>query len=84
VRTILVELPAWQWLGALVARLAVGMLFLLSGCGKLFVPKRREQMRETLIAARIPFPTANAMFVSIVEFVCGFLLVVGIVTLSRV
>jgi putative oxidoreductase len=80
VRTFLSELQAWQWLGVLVARLTVGLLFFLSGCGKLFVPERREQMRETLVAAHVPFPDFNAVFVSTVEFVFGFLLVLGALT----
>jgi putative oxidoreductase len=70
----------WQWLGALIARLAAGLLFFLSGRSKLFVPERREQMRETLVAARIPFAGVNAIFVSTVEFVFGFLLILGMLT----
>jgi uncharacterized membrane protein YphA (DoxX/SURF4 family) len=50
------ELHSWQWLGILLARLAVGSLFFLSGRGKLFVPERREQMRQTLVEADVPFP----------------------------
>ena len=80
VRTVLVELHAWQWLGILMARLAVGLLFFLSGRGKLFVPERREQMRETLVAAHVPFPELNALLVSTVEFVFGLLLILGAVT----
>jgi putative oxidoreductase len=80
VRTFLSELHAWQWVGILVARIAVGSLFFLSGRDKLFVPDRREQMRETLIAAHIPFPEFNAIFVSIVEFGCGLLLILGALT----
>ena len=80
VRTFLAELHAWQWLGIFVARLAVGLLFFLSGRGKLFVPERREQMRETLREAHIPFPEFNAVFVSTVEFVFGALLVLGAAT----
>ncbi len=80
VRTFLSELHAWQWLGILVARLAVGLLFFLSDCSKLFVPERREQMRETLFAAHIPFPEFNALFVSMIEFVFGFLLILGALT----
>src|SRR6266705_1677183 len=80
VRTVLDELHAWQWLGILIARLAVGLLFFLSGRGKLFVPERREQMRETLVAAHVPFPELNALFVSIVEFGSGLLLILGAVT----
>ena len=80
VRTVLDELHAWQWLGILIARLAVGLLFFLSGRGKLFVPERREQMRETLVAAHVPFPELNALLVSTVEFVCGALLILGALT----
>jgi len=79
-RTLLTELPQWQWLGALIARLAVGLLFFLSGRGKLFVPARREQMRETLVAAGVPFASLNTIFVSTVEFVFGLLLVIGVLT----
>jgi len=80
VRIFLSELHAWQWIGILLARLAVGLLFFLSGRGKLFVPQRREQMRETLVAARVPFPEFNALFVSTVEFVFGLLLILGALT----
>jgi len=37
-------------------------------------------MRETLAAADIPFPDFNALFISMVEFVFGFLLIFGAVT----
>src|SRR5439155_13752508 len=80
VRTFLSELHAWQWLGIFMARLTVGLLFFLSGRGKLFVPERREQMRETLVAAHVPFPEFNALFVSAVECVFGLLLILGAVT----
>ena len=79
-RTLLTGLSEWQWLGALMARLAVGLLFFLSGRGKLLVPERREQMRESLVAAGIPFAGINAIFVSMVEFVFGLLLVLGALT----
>ena len=79
-RTLLTGLSEWQWLGALMARLVVGLLFFLSGRGKLFVPERREQMRESLVAAGIPFASINAIFVSTVEFVFGLLLILGALT----
>src|SRR3989442_10687041 len=79
-RTFLSELHAWEWLGILVARLAVGLLFFLSGRGKVFVKARRDQMRETVLAADIPFPNFTAVFVSTVEFVGGLFLVVGALT----
>ena len=80
VLTFLSELHSWEWVGILVARIAVGFLFFLSGRGKLFVPERREQMRQTLTEAHVPFPEFNALFVSTVEFVFGLLLVFGAIT----
>ena len=80
IRVLLNALQSWEWLGILLARLAVGSLFFLSGRGKLFAPERREQMRQTLIEAHVPFPGFNAVFVSTVEFVCGLLLVLGALT----
>src|SRR5712691_2184574 len=80
VRVFLAELHAWEWLGIFLARLAVGSLFLLSGRGKLFVNERREQMRQTLREARIPFPEFSAVFVSTVEFVFDLLLIAGAAT----
>jgi len=80
VRTFLSELHAWQWVGILVARIAVGLLFFLSGRSKLLIPERREQMRETLLAAHVPFPEFNTVFVSTVEFTFGLFLVIGLAT----
>ena len=80
VRIFVSELHSLEWIGILVARIAVGSLFFLSGRAKLFVRERREQMEKTLIEAHIPFPKFNAVFVSTVEFVCGLLLVLGAVT----
>jgi putative oxidoreductase len=73
-------LHSFEWVAIILARVAVGLLFFLSGRGKLFVPARRDQMRQTLIEARVPFPDLNAVFVSTVEFVCGLLLVIGALT----
>src|SRR4030095_6854318 len=77
IRTFINELHTWEWLAILLARLAVGLLFFLSGRGKLFVAERREQMRQTLVEAHVPFPDFNTIFVSMVEFVCGSFLVLG-------
>ena len=79
-RIFLSELHSLEWLGILLARVAVGLLFFLSGRGKLFVPERRQQMRQTLIEARIPCPDFNTVFASTVEFVCGLLLILGALT----
>jgi putative oxidoreductase len=73
-------LSQYEWIGILIARLAVGVLFALSGWGKLFVPSRREKMIKTLRAAAVPAPEANAVFVSSIEFVFGSLLAIGFLT----
>jgi putative oxidoreductase len=80
IRALVSELHRWQWIGIFAARLAVGLLFLVSGQGKLFVSERRRQMRATLESAHIPFPGVNSWFVSGVEFVFGLLLVFGALT----
>jgi putative oxidoreductase len=80
VGVFLSALHSWGWIGILLARLAVGSLFCLSGRGKLFLPERREQTRQTLIEAHVPFPYFNAVFVSAVEFVCGLLVILGALT----
>ena len=80
IRTILVDLHAGVWIGIFLARVTVGSAFLLSGAGKLFVNERREQMRQTIHDAGIPFPQFNALFVSAVEFVFGLLLILGAAT----
>ncbi len=79
-RIFVSELHSLEWVGILVARVAVGSVFFLSGRAKLVIRKRRQQMRQTLLEAHVPFPDFNALFVSIVEFVCGLLLVFGAVT----
>jgi uncharacterized membrane protein YphA (DoxX/SURF4 family) len=43
-RSFISELHAFQWIGILVARIAVGTLFFLSGRAKLFVRERSEEM----------------------------------------
>lgn len=77
---ILHSLHELQWIGMLLARLTVGVLFLLSGGGKLFRKDRRERMLQTLREAGVPLPELNAVFVSTVECVFGALLVLGAFT----
>jgi len=64
----------------LIARLSVGVLFALSGWGKLFVRSRREEMVRTLRAAAVPAAEVNAVFVASVEFLFGSLLTIGCFT----
>jgi putative oxidoreductase len=73
-------LSQWQWIGALFARIGVGLLFFLSGAGKLFVEERRQTMRDTIRQAGIPAPVFTATVISLVEFFFGALLVAGFLT----
>jgi putative oxidoreductase len=76
----LAALSQYEWIGILIARLSVGVLFALSGWGKLFVQSRREEMVRTLRAAVVPAPEVNAVFVASVEFLFGSLLAIGFLT----
>ena len=74
------SLSEWEWVGRLLARLCVGVLFFLSGRGKLFVPARRTQMRETIRQAGLPRPELTAPVMSAIEFTCGAMLCLGLLT----
>ena len=76
-----VRVYAWlesiEWLWRLFVRLSVGIEFFGSGLGKLGkLPGFIEFFRKL----GIPFPEVQAPFVAGVEFVCGALLVVGLLT----
>ena len=62
------------------ARLLIGMFFCISGGTKLLVPARFSLMERTLVESRVPFPHANALLVSLVEFACGAGLALGLLT----
>ena len=78
--TITQSLSQWEWIGQLLARVSVGLLFFLSGRGKLFVPARRAQMRETIREAGLPAPEITAPLMSTIEFVGGGILCLGLLT----
>lgn len=80
IQHFLSSLHGLEWVGILCARLAVGLLFFLSGRAKLFRSDSRAQMRKTLEEAGIPFVQFTVPFVSSVEFVFGGLLVLGALT----
>jgi putative oxidoreductase len=61
----------------LPVRVSLGLFFAISGANKLFVARGRQTMYETLVKARVPFPSLLTYFVSAVEFVGGSLLTVG-------
>jgi putative oxidoreductase len=68
---------ALAFLPPLLGRLAVGHAFFLTGRGKL---GNLEGITEYFSGLGIPFPAANAAFVSRLEYYGGMLLVVGLLT----
>ena len=67
----------FAWLAPLVARVTVGWVFLWSGWGKL---NDLPTVIENFVGWGIPFPHILAPFVSIVEFLGGLLLLLGLFT----
>lgn len=66
-----------DWLGPLVGRLAVGLLFVSTGWGKVHdLPKVTEFFRSL----HIPWPGFHAVLVGYTELVCGAALVAGLFT----
>jgi len=63
-----------------LARISLGVFFAISGGNKLFVASQHKVMYDTLVGAGIPFPEVMTYFVSSVEFVCGCLLVIGLLS----
>jgi putative oxidoreductase len=64
----------------LLARISLGVFFAISGGNKLFVASQYKLMYETIVGAGIPFPHVMTYFVSSVEFVCGCLLIIGLLS----
>ncbi len=64
----------------LLVRVSIGLFFAISGGNKLFVAGGTKPVYETLVKAKVPFPRETAYFVSGVEFVCGSLLTVGLLS----
>jgi putative oxidoreductase len=64
----------------LLARISLGVFFAISGGNKLFVASQHKVMYETIVGAGIPFPQFMTYFVSSVEFVCGCLLIIGLLS----
>ena len=64
----------------LLARVSLGVFFAISGGNKLLVTSQYKIMYETIAGAGIPFPHVMTYFVSSVEFGCGCLLIVGLLS----
>src|SRR5436190_394169 len=71
------HLESAEWLGRLVVRLSVGLMFFGSGLGKL---GKLPGLTGYFRSLGIPFPEIQAPFVAGVELVCGALVVVGLAT----
>ena len=80
IENFLSTLRAAEWMPMTAVRVLIGIFFCVSGATKLFVPARFSTMEHTLAQSHIPFPHANAIFVSLVEFASGAGLVVGLLT----
>jgi putative oxidoreductase len=66
-----------QWLAPLLGRLAVGLVFMSTGWGKVHNIEKVTRFFEQL---GIPAPSFNAVLVGYSELICGTLLVVGLAT----
>ena len=79
-RFILTGSRSLEEFAVLLARLSMGVFFAISGGNKLFVAGQYNLMHETIVGAGIPFPHVMTYFVSLVEFICGCLLIIGMLS----
>jgi putative oxidoreductase len=76
VRTrILEQLGRLQWLAPLIGRLAVGLVFMSTGWGKVH---NLEKVTHFFQELGIPAPGFHAVLVGYSELICGTLLVIGL------
>lgn len=80
IQSTIATLRAADWMPITAARVIIGVFFCISGANKLWVPAQFSTMERTLAESHIPFPHANAIFVSLIEFACGAGLLVGLLT----
>jgi putative oxidoreductase len=80
IQSALPMLRAGEWMPTTAARVLIGIFFCISGGTKLFVPAQFGVLEQTIAQSHIPFPHANALFVSTVEFACGAGLALGLLT----
>ena len=66
-----------HWVAPLLGRLAVGLLFLSTGWGKVH---SLDKVTAFFVQLGIPAPGLNAVVVGYSELVCGALLVIGLAT----
>jgi putative oxidoreductase len=70
----------WEQYAILLVRISIGLFFAISGANKLFSAGGIKPVYDTLVASKVPFPRQTAYFVATVEFVCGSLVTVGILS----
>ena len=70
----------WEQYAILLVRVSIGLFFAISGANKLFRAGGTKPVYDTLVKAKVPFPRQTAYFVASVEFVCGSLLTVGLLS----
>jgi putative oxidoreductase len=80
IQSTIATLRAAEWIPMTSARILIGVFFCISGATKLLVPAQFSLMERTLAQSRIPFPHANALLVSLLEFACGAGLAIGLFT----
>jgi putative oxidoreductase len=80
IQSALTMLRAGQWVPVTAARILIGIFFCISGGTKLFEPAQFGVLEQTMVESHIPFPHANALFVSMIEFACGAGLALGLLT----
>src|SRR5262245_13252841 len=68
-----------QWVALLLARLAIGFFFVMSGYNKLFV-QGMGSLRYEFIVYGIPRPLLSAWIDALVQFIGGFAIMVGLGT----
>ena len=64
----------------LLVRVSIGLFFAISGANKLFVAGGTKPVYDTLVKAKVPFPKQTAYFVASVEFVCGSMVTLGLLS----
>jgi putative oxidoreductase len=64
----------------LLVRVSIGMFFAISGGNKLFIADGTKPVYDTLVKAKAPFPHQLTYFVCSVEFVCGSLVTLGLLS----
>jgi putative oxidoreductase len=73
------QLTTHQWVALLLTRLAIGFFFVLSGYNKLFV-QGIGHLRDEFIVYGIPLPLLSAWIDTLVQFIGGIALMVGLGT----